>query len=116
MPNLITLIMPSRFTIFALCYRLAFDSKLTFCICKKFGIMNKVTNNFAQILIFLIVLLYSTSHYKVLIKLQNLLIKNISMQTVSLDDKNFWNEIKNVKPEGYIITSFSSSSISMRKS
>ena len=35
---------------------------------------------------------------------------------MSLEDKNFWNEIKNVKPDGYIITSYFSSSISMRKS
>ena len=35
---------------------------------------------------------------------------------MSLEDKNFWNEIKNIRPDGYIITSYSSSSISMRKS
>ena len=51
------------------------------------------TNSYVY-LIFLIVLLYSTSHYKDLIKLKNLLIKNTSIQTVSLEDKNFWNEIK----------------------
>ena len=116
MPNLITLIMPTRFTILHSVIGWPLILSLLFVFVKKFGIMNKVTNNFAEILIFLIVLLYSASHYKGLIKLQNLLTKNQFVQTMSLEDKNFWNEIKNVRPDGYIITSYSSSSISMRKS
>jgi hypothetical protein len=116
MPNLITLIMPSRFTIVHSVIGWPLILSLLFVFVKKIEIKSKITNNFATILIFLIILLYSASHYKDLIKLQNLLIKNTSTQIASLEDKNFWNEIKNVQLDGYIITSFSSSTISMRKS
>jgi len=116
MPNLITLIMPSRFTIVHSVIGWPLILSLLFVFVKKIEIKSKITNNFATILIFLIILLYSASHYKDLIKLQNLLIKNTSTQIASLEDKNFWNEIKNAQLDGYIITSFSSSTISMRKS
>ena len=34
---------------------------------------------------------------------------------MSVEDKNFWNSVKNYDFDGYILTSFSSSTISMRK-
>ena len=65
-------------------------------------------------MIILIVLFYSVSHYKVFIKLQNLFV-NKTVEIISVGDKNFWNLVKSHDFDGYILTSFSSSTISMRK-
>ena len=66
--------------------------------------------------LFFIIAFYSISHHKVFFKLHNLFIKNTSNQIVSIEEKNFWNNIKEIKSNGYILTTYSTSVVSMRKS
>ena len=115
MPDLIIRILPARFTIMHSIIGWPLILGILFVFIKKFEKKNKIFNNSAHILIVFIVLFYSVSHYKVLIKLQNLFIENITKQTTSIEDKNFWNVVKNTDFDGYIVTSYSTSAISMRK-
>ena len=48
--------------------------------------------------------------------MHNLFIKNTSNQIESIEEINFWNDIKEMKSNGYILTTYSTSIISMRKS
>ena len=43
-------------------------------------------------------------------------IKNTSKQLESLEEVNFWNDIKEIKSNGYILTTYSTSIVSMRRS
>ena len=47
--------------------------------------------------------------------MQNLFVKNTFEEVLLTEDKKFWDEIKKENFNGYIVTTFSSSTISMRK-
>ena len=115
MPDLIVRTMPARYTIMHSIIGWPLILGMLFVFIQKFEKKNKIFNNSALFLIILIILFYSVSHYKVFIKLQNLFIENTTMQTTSIEDKNFWNVIKSTEFDGYIVTSYSTSAISMRK-
>ena len=114
MPDLIVRTMPARYTIMHSIIGWPLILGMLFVFIQKFEKKNKIFNNSALFLIILIILFYSVSHYKVFIKLQNLFI-NKTIEITSVGDKNFWNLVKNYDFNGYILTSFSSSTISMRK-
>ena len=84
------------------------------------GILFVLTKEFSKrlgyILIIFIIVSYSISHHKVFFKLHNLFIKNTSKQLESLEEVNFWNDIKEIKSNGYILTTYSTSIVSMRRS
>ena len=80
-----------------------------------FVLVNKFSKKAGHILIFLIIVAYSISHHKVFFKLHNLFIKNTSNQIESVEEINFWNDIKEIKSNGYILTTYSTSIASMRK-
>ena len=115
MPDLIIRVMPSKFTIMHSIIGWPLILGILFVLIQKFEKISKVPNNSAHILIVLIILFYSASHYKVFIKLQNLFIENTTIQSASIEDKNFWDIVKNSEFDGYIVTSYSTSTISMRK-
>ena len=114
MPDLIIRTMPARYTIMHSVIGWPLILGVLFVFIQKFKKKNKIFNNSAHFLIILIVLFYSVSHYKVFIKLQNLFV-NKTIEITSVGDKNFWTLVKNYDFDGYILTSFSSSTISMRK-
>ena len=114
MPDLIIRTMPARYTIMHSIVGWPLILGMLFVFIQKFEKKNKIFNNSAYFLIILIILFYSVSHYKVFIKLQNLFV-NKTVEIISVGDKNFWNLVKSHDFDGYILTSFSSSTISMRK-
>ena len=81
-----------------------------------FVLMKEFSKKSAYILIIFIIVSYSISHHKVFFKLHNLFIKNTSNQIESIKKTNFWNGIKEMKSSGYILTTYSTSIVSMRKS
>ena len=81
-----------------------------------FVLMKEFSKKSAYILIIFIIVSYSISHHKVFFKLHNLFIKNTSNQIESIKKTNFWNGIKEMKSNGYILTTYSTSIVSMRKS
>ena len=113
-PDLIVRTMPAIYTIMHSIIGWPLILGMLFVFIQKFEKKNKIFNNSAHVLIILIVFFYSVSHYKVFIKLQNLFF-NKTIEIMSVEDKNFWNSVKNYDFDGYILTGFSSSTISMRK-
>jgi len=81
-----------------------------------FVLMKEFSKKSAYILIIFIIVSYSISHHKVFFKLHNLFIKNTSNQIESIEKTNFWNGIKETESSGYILTTYSTSIVSMRKS
>jgi len=81
-----------------------------------FVLTKEFSKKFSYILIIFIITSYSISHHKVFFKLHNLFIKNTSNQMESVKETNFWNNIKEIKSNGYILTTYSTSIVSMRKS
>ena len=114
-PDFFIRFMPNRFAILHSVIGWPIILGILFVITKKFEGRHFIPSNFSFILIILIILSYSISHYKVFIKLQNLFINNPSQQIILTKEKKFWRNAKKMKFDGYILTSFSSSTISMRK-
>ena len=114
-PNLLIRLMPARFTILHSIIGWPIILSTLYVIIKKFEYQFIKINNFSYILILFLVIYYSVSHYKVFIKLQNLFVKNTFEEVLLTEDKKFWDEIKKENFNGYIVTTFSSSTISMRK-
>ena len=81
-----------------------------------FVLAGEFSKKSGHILIIFIIAFYSISHHKVFFKLHNLFIKNTSNQMVSIEETNFWNNIKEIKSNGYLLTTYSTSVVSMRKS
>ena len=115
-PDLIFRIMPTRFTIMHSVIGWPIIIGILFVYLKEFEKRKYVFKNFGHIFIIFIISYYSISHYKVFIKLQKLLVNNTSNQIESVEDKKFWNYIKNAKMNGYILTSYSTSTVAMRRS
>jgi len=114
-PDFFIRFMPGRFAILHSVIGWPIILSILFIITKKFEGKYFIPSNFSYILITFIILSYSISHYKVFIKLQNLFINNTSKQIILTKEKEFWGTAKKMKFDGYILTSFSSSTISMRK-
>ena len=110
MPDLVLRTMPARFTTLHSVIGWPLLLGMLFVLAKEFS---KKT---AHIFIVFIIVAYSISHHKIFFKLHNLFIENTSNQIVSVEEKNFWNNIKETKSNGYILTTYSTSVISMRKS
>jgi len=110
MPDLILRIMPTRFTILHSVIGWPLLLGMFFVLAKRFS------EKFAYILIIFIVVFYSISHHKVFFKLHNLFTKNTSNQIESVEEINFWNEVKKIESNNYILTTYSTSLVSMRKS
>lgn len=111
MPDVLVRTLPTRFTIMHSVIGWPLIIIILFVFVQKFEI--KIFKNAAHVFIGLIILFYSISHYKVFIKLQNLFV-NKSIEMILTEDKNFWDSVKNSKFDGYVLTTFSSSTISMR--
>ena len=114
-PDFFVRVMPARFTIMHSIIGWPIILGTLFVFIKKFEGRHYIPNNFGYFLIIFIVLFYSVSHHKVFVKLQSLFINNASNQIILTEEKRFWDVAKKAEFDGYIITSFSSSTISMRK-
>ena len=115
MPDIVYRIMPTRFTIIHSVIGWPIILSIVFVLLKNFKNKKKIFKNLSYSLILFIVIGYSTSHYKVFIKLKNLWLINSSTHQKFTEEDKFWNRIKNENFHGYILTSFSTSTISMRK-
>ena len=114
-PDFFIRFMPARFAILHSVIGWPIILSILFVITKKFEGRRFIPNNFSSILIIFIILSYSISHYKVFLKLRNSFINDPSKQIILSKEKKFWKTAKKMKFDGYILTSFSSSTISMRK-
>ena len=114
-PDIFIRLMPSRFTILHSVMGWPIILGILFTMLKKYEGNYSWSKNIGLIFITFIALGYSVSHYKVFINLKNLYINNTSQEILFTKNKKFWEDVKNTELEGYIITSFSSSTISMRK-
>ena len=110
MPDLILRTMPTRFATLHSIIGWPLLLGILFVLTKEFS------KRLGYILIIFIIVSYSISHHKVFFKLHNLFIKNTSKQLESLEEVNFWNDIKEIKSNGYILTTYSTSIVSMRRS
>ena len=113
-PDFFVRIMPGRFTILHSVIAWPIILSVLFILIKNLKRKYYILNNLEYFFIIFIILAYSVSHYKTFIKLKNQYINNTS-QTVSLYDDKFWNDAKKIKFDGYLLTSYSSSTIAMRK-
>ena len=109
-PDLILRTMPTRFATLHSVIAWPLILGILFVLAKEFS------KKSAHILIIFIITYYSISHHKVFFKLHSLFIKNTSSQITSVEEKNFWNNIKEIKSNGYLLTTYSTSVVSMRKS
>lgn len=114
-PDLFVRLMPARFTILHSIVGWPIILGTLFVMIKNFEGKFYIPNNFGYIFIIFIILYYSASHYKVFIKMQTSFINNASKQIMITKEKNFWDAVKKTEFNGYIVTSFSSSTISMRR-
>tara|TARA_B100000686_G_scaffold355040_1_gene469330 strand:- start:3443 stop:5044 length:1602 start_codon:yes stop_codon:yes gene_type:complete len=115
MPDLIKLIIPSRFTIMHSVIGWPLILGIIFVFIKKLETKNKLYKNLSYISIIMIILIYSISHHKIFIRLKTSFTNNYIEKVVAYDEKIFWNTVKNTSFDGYVVTSYSSSTISMRK-
>jgi len=109
-PDLVLRTMPTRFATLHSVIGWPLLLGILFVLAKEFS------KKSGHILIIFIIVVYSISHHKVFFKLHNLFIKNTSNQIESIEETNFWNDIKEIKSNGYILTTYSTSVVSMRKS
>jgi len=114
-PDFFIRIMPSRFTILHSVIGWPIFFAVSLVIIKKFEGKYLIPNKFGQMFIVFIIFYYSVTHYKVFINLKNLFINNTYNQITLNDENEFWDAAKKIEFNGYILTSFSSSTISMRK-
>ncbi len=115
MPDLIQRIMPTRFATLHSIIGWPILLGILFVLTKLFCEKKLISEKFSYILIIFIIFYYSVSHHKVFVKLNNLFIKNTANQIISSGKTDFWNDIKKIESDGYILTTFSTSVVSMRK-
>ena len=113
-PDFFVRIMPGRFTILHSVIAWPIILSVLFILIKNLKRKYYILDNLEYFFIIFIILTYSVSHYKTFIKLKNQYINNTS-QKVSLYDDKFWSDAKKIKFDGYLLTSYSSSTIAMRK-
>ena len=109
MPDLILRTMPTRFATLHSVIGWPLLLGIFFVLAQGFS------KRYGYVLIIFIIVSYSISHHKVFFKLNNLFIKNTSNQIESLQEINFWSDIKEIKSDSYILTTYSTSIVSMRK-
>ena len=109
MPDLILRTMPTRFATLHSVIGWPLLLGIFFVLAQGFS------KRYGYVLIIFIIVSYSISHHKVFFKLNNLFIKNTSNQIESLQEINFWSDIKEKKSDSYILTTYSTSIVSMRK-
>lgn len=114
-PDFLVRLMPGRFTILHSIIGWPIILGILFVIVKQFENKFFVPNKFGHILILFIIISYSISHYKVFVRLGNLFVNNVIEKNIIQYDKKFWSTVKNIEFDGYILTNFSSSTISMRE-
>jgi len=114
-PDFLIRLMPGRFTILHSIVGWPIILGVLFVIANKFENKYFIPSKIGHILILFLIIYYSISHYKVFIKLGNLFVNNVVEKNIIHNDKIFWDAAKNIKFDGYILTNFSSSTISMRK-
>ena len=115
MPDIVFRIMPTRFTIIHSVIGWPIILSIIFVLLKSFENKKYIFKNLSYSLILFVIIGYSISHYKVFIKLKNSFLINTSTHQNFLEEEKFWNTIKHDNLSGYILTSFSTSTISMRK-
>lgn len=114
-PDFFTRFMPSRFTILHSVIGWPIILAILFVVGQKVKFKSFIPSNFGYILVIFLIFYYTVSHYKTVIKINNLFINNTFDQVKLYEENEFWDSVNKIKFDGYILTSFSSSTISMRK-
>ncbi|MDC0059712.1 hypothetical protein OAJ18_01685 [Pelagibacteraceae bacterium] len=108
-------IMPTRFTIMHSVVGWPLILGILFVILKEFSKNRKQINYLPQLTIIFLIILYTAQHYKVLLSTKNSYIRNINYQKVLSKNDDFWKVVKNRNIGGYVLTTPSSSSNTLRK-
>ena len=114
-PGLLTVIMPTRFTLMHSVIGIPIIISFLFLLIKQFLGKNKFKQVYAFIFILFSLFAYSISHYKNILDRTNQFISNLADKKEQ-DEKNiFWRNVKETKIEGFVLTSEETTYLTLRQ-
>lgn len=114
-PTLIKLIMPTRFVIMHSVIAWPIILAILFLLIKEICERKRLATYIPQIIIILILSLYTIQHYKSLISLKNYYVKNLKYEKSLSKKDSFWSAVNDSELKGYVLTAGSSSVVTLRK-